>query len=183
MSPATSAGLNRSQPYPKERNVKTLADAFEHTLRDVFYAENAITKALPKMAAKAPDRALKAAFEEHLAETNEQIAILKRVFKSLGIEAKGEKCDAIEGLIKEGEGLMEEASGTALSAGLLALAQAVEHYEIARYGTLREWAKALGHDDAAAMIGEILDMEKACNSKLTGLAVDSINKTAKAKAA
>lgn len=163
--------------------MKTLAEAFEHTLQDIYYAENAITKALPKMAAKVPDHALKTAFEDHLAETGEQIKILKRVFKALGLEAKGEKCDAIEGLIKEGEGLMAEASGPALSASLLALAQAVEHYEIARYGTLREWAKELGHDEAATLFSEILDMEKACNAKLTGLAVESVNKATKAKAA
>jgi ferritin-like metal-binding protein YciE len=163
--------------------MKTLADAFEHMLQDVYYAEQAITKALPKMAEAAPSAELKSAFTEHLAETKEQIKILKAVFKSAGLEAKGEKCDAIEGLIKEGEGIMEEAKGVALGASLLAVAQAVEHYEIARYGTLREWAKALGHDEAAALIGQILDMEKACNSKLTGLAVESINKASKGKAA
>lgn len=163
--------------------MKTLADAFEHMLQDVYYAEQAITKALPKMAEAAPSAELKSAFTEHLAETKEQIKILKAVFKSAGLEAKGEKCDAIEGLIKEGAGIMEEAKGVALGASLLAVAQAVEHYEIARYGTLREWAKALGHDEAAALIGQILDMEKACNSKLTGLAVESINKASKSKAA
>lgn len=163
--------------------MKTLADAFEHMLQDVYYAEQAITKALPKMAEAAPSADLKAAFTAHLTETKEQIKILKAVFKSAGLEAKGEKCDAIEGLIKEGQGIMEEAKGVALDASLLAVAQAVEHYEIARYGTLREWAKALGHEEAASLIGQILDMEKACNNKLTGLAVEAINKAPKAKAA
>lgn len=156
--------------------VKTLADIFEHTLQDVYYAENAITKALPKVAKAAKDAKLKAAAEEHLKETKEQIETLNKVFASIGKKPKGEKCDAIEGLIKEADGLMEEASGTALDAGLLAACQAVEHYEIARYGSLREWAKQLGHDEAHTLLSEILDQEKATNNKLTNLAITSINK-------
>ncbi|RBO86829.1 DUF892 family protein, partial [Pseudochrobactrum asaccharolyticum] len=97
--------------------------------------------------------------------------------KSIGLKAEGEKCDAIEGLIKETDGLIEEASGTALDAGLLAACQAVEHYEIARYGSLREWAKELGHDEAHTLLSGILDQEKATNNKLTNLAISSINKT------
>ena len=164
--------------------MKTLADIFEHTLQDIYYAENAISKALPKVAEKATDAKLKKAAEEHLAETKDQIKKLDQVFKSIGKKASGEKCDAIEGLIKEAEGLMEEASGTALNAGLLAACQAVEHYEISRYGSLREWAKDLGHDEAHKLLSEILDQEKATNNKLTNLAVTSINTTtASAKAA
>ena len=157
--------------------MKTLAEIFEHTLQDIYYAENAITKALPKVAQKATDAKLKKAVEDHLAETKDQIKKLDQVFSSLGKKASGEKCDAIEGLIKEAEGLMEEASGTALNAGLLAACQAVEHYEISRYGSLREWAKDLGHDEAHKLLSEILDQEKATNNKLTNLAVTSINKT------
>ncbi|WP_315918313.1 ferritin-like domain-containing protein [Mesorhizobium sp. SP-1A] len=156
--------------------MKTLADIFEHTLQDVYYAENAITKALPKVAKAAKDANLKKAAEDHLQETKDQIAKLDKVFKSIGKTPKGEKCDAIEGLIKEADGLMEEASGTALDAGLLAACQAVEHYEIARYGSLREWAKDLGHDEAHKILSEILDQEKATNNKLTNLAVTKINK-------
>lgn len=156
--------------------MKSLAELFEHTLQDVYYAENAITKALPKVAKSAKNAELKKAAEEHLAETKDQIKKLDAVFKSLGKSAKGEKCDAIEGLIKEADGLMDEASGTALDAGLLAACQAVEHYEIARYGSLREWAKLLGHDEAHNLLSEILDQEKAANSKLTNLAVSSVNK-------
>ncbi len=156
--------------------MKSLAEIFEHTLQDVFYAENAIAKALPKVARTATDAKLKQALEDHLQETKGQIKVLKQVFASLGKEASGEKCDAIEGLIKEADGLMEEASGTALNAGLLAACQAVEHYEISRYGSLREWAKDLGHDEAHKLLSEILDQEKAANSKLTNLAVTSINK-------
>lgn len=157
--------------------MKTLADVFEHTLQDIYYAENAITKALPKVAKAATDAKLKKAAEDHLEETKGQIATLKKVFTSIGKKAEGEKCDAIEGLLKEADGIMKEASGTALDAGLLAACQAVEHYEIARYGSLREWARVLGHDEAHKLLSEILDQEKATNNKLTNLAVTSVNKT------
>lgn len=156
--------------------MKSLNELFEHTLKDIYYAENAMTKALPKVAKAAKNAHLKKAAEEHLEETKGQIAKLKLVFESIGQKAEGEKCDAIEGLIKETDGLVEEASGTALDAGLLAACQAVEHYEIARYGSLREWAKALGNEDAHTILSEILDQEKATNSKLTNLAISSINK-------
>ncbi|MEI4480034.1 MULTISPECIES: YciE/YciF ferroxidase family protein [unclassified Phyllobacterium] len=156
--------------------MKTLAEIFEHTLHDVYYAENALVKALPKVASASKDAKLKKAVEEHLEETKGQVKTLDQVFKSLGLKPKAEKCDAIEGLIKETDGLIEEASGTALNAGLLAAAQAVEHYEIARYGSLREWAKTLGHDEAHKLLSEILDQEKAANNKLTNIAVESVNK-------
>ncbi len=156
--------------------MKTLAELFEHTLKDIYYAENAISKALPKAAKAVSDSKLKAALEAHLEETKGQIATLKKVFASVGKKPEGEKCDAIEGLIKETDGVMEEASGTALNAGVLAAAQAIEHYEIARYGSLREWAKLLGHDEAHKLLSKILDEEKAANSKLTDLAVGGVNK-------
>ena len=155
--------------------MKTLKDAFHHTLKDIYYAENQLTKALPKMADAAGEDELKEAFESHLKETREQIKILEKVFKAIGEKAEGEKCDAIEGLIKEGDGIMKEASGKALNAALIGVAQAVEHYEIARYGTLREGAKEIGNDEAHDLLGEILDMEKAANAKLTGIAVRSVN--------
>lgn len=157
--------------------MKTLGDIFEHTLQDIYYAENAIQKALPDVIEAAGNAGLKEALKDHLAETKTQIATLKKVFKSVGIEAKGEKCDAIEGLIKECEGIVEEAKGAvARNAGIIGCCQAIEHYEIARYGTLREWAKALGHEEAHQMLGSILDQEKAANHKLTNLAVESVNK-------
>lgn len=162
--------------------MKTLADAFEHTLKDVYYAENALTKALPKMSAAAGSADLKAAFDAHLAETKAQLKTLDKVFQSIGKKAAGEKCDAIEGLIKEAEGIMKEAEGVALDAALIGAAQAVEHYEISRYGTLREWAKELGHTEAHDLLSQILDEEKAANAKLTGLAVQRVN-TGKRKAA
>ncbi|MCX8572047.1 ferritin-like domain-containing protein [Aminobacter sp. MET-1] len=157
--------------------MKTLAEIFEHTLEDMYFAENAITKALPKVANAANDAKLKKAAEDHLEETKGQIKKLEQVFKSIGKKATGTKCDAVEGLIKEADGLMKEASGTALDAGLLAACQAVEHYEISRYGSLREWAKDLGHEEAHTLLSEILDQEKATNNKLTSLAVTAINKT------
>lgn len=150
--------------------MKTLADAFHHTLKDIYYAENALTKAMPKMIG-AVDGDVKAAFEDHLKETKEHVKILKKVFATIDKPAEGEKCDAIEGLIKEAEGILEEASGKALGACLIGAAQAVEHYEIARYGTLRQWAKELKNDKAHDLLSQILDMEKAANAKLTGIAV------------
>lgn len=163
--------------------MKTLADAFEHTLQDIYYAELAITKALPKMANAVSSSALKTAFDGHLAETKQHVKTLEKVFASISKPAKGEKCDAIEGLIKEAEGILKDANGVALDAMLLAAGQAVEHYEIARYGTLREWAKVLGHTEAHDLLTQILDQEKAANAKLTGLAVQDVNKSVSRKAA
>lgn len=162
--------------------MKTLSEIFKHTLKDIYYAETALTKALPKMAAAAGNADLKAAFTHHLEETRGQIKMLDKVFASVGEKPSGEKCDAIEGLLKEGEGLMKEATEVALDAALIGIAQAVEHYEIARYGTLREWAKELGHAQAHDLLSQILDQEKAANATLTGLAVKKVN-AVKAKAA
>lgn len=160
--------------------MKTLAEAFHHTLQDIYYAEKALTKALPKVANAGTNADFKALVKAHLDETKEQIKLLEKVFASIGEKPAGVKCDAIDGLIKETDGIMEEASGVALDASLIAAAQAVEHYEIARYGTLREWAKVLGHTEAHDLLGLILDMEKAANSKLTGLAVTDVNVASKA---
>ena len=155
--------------------MKTLAEAFHHTLKDIYYAEKALTKALPKVASAAGTSDLKKAVEHHLEETKEQIKLLEKVFSSIDEKAEGEKCDAIEGLIKETEGIIKEASGVALDAALIAAAQAVEHYEITRYGTLREWAKVLGYNKAHDLLTQILDMEKAANAKLTAMAVETVN--------
>ncbi|HRX36448.1 MAG TPA: ferritin-like domain-containing protein [Aestuariivirga sp.] len=159
--------------------MKTLADAFEHTLKDMYYAENAIVKALPKLIKEVSQSDFKAALELHLKETKEQIRTLDKVFKSIDKKPSGEKCDAIEGLLKETDGIIEEATGTvAKHASLAAICQAVEHYEISRYGTLREWAKALKNDEAHTLLTEILDMEKAANSKINAIAIDSLNRAA-----
>ncbi len=155
--------------------MKTLAEAFHHTLQDIYYAETALTKALPKVAAAAGNVDLKKAITHHLEETKQQIVLLKKVFAVIGQKAEGVKCDAIDGLIKETEGIIKEASGAALDAMLIGAAQAVEHYEIARYGTLREWAKVLGHTEAHDLLSQILDMEKAANAKLTSMAVEAVN--------
>jgi len=157
--------------------MKTLADAFTHTLKDIYYAENAMTKALPKVAKAVSNKSLKTAIEDHLEQTKGHVKTLDRVFKSIGEKASGEKCDAIEGLIKETEGIIDEAEGAiALNATVIAAAQAVEHYEISRYGALREWAKVLGYEQAHDLLTSILDEEKAANNKLTNLAVSTINK-------
>ena len=156
--------------------MKTLAEAFHHTVQDMYYAEKALTKALPVVAAAATTPEFKALITAHLAETKQHVILLDKVFASIKEKPVGVKCDAIDGLIKETEGIIKEAEGAALEASLIAVAQAVEHYEIARYGTLREWAKVLGHTEAHDLLSEILDMEKAANSKLTSLAVSSVNK-------
>ena len=156
--------------------MKTLADAFLHTLKDVYFAEHALAKALPRVAKAVSSKELKAALKDHLAETKAQITALQRVFSLIGEAAEGEKCDAIDGLIRECDGVIEEATGKAArQAALIGCCQAIEHYEIARYGTLREWAKALGHDEAHDILSKILDQEKKANHSLTHLAVTSIN--------
>ena len=160
--------------------MKTLADAFEHTLQDVYFAENAMTKALPKVIDAVSNGDLKSALKEHLTETKGQVKTLEAVFKSIGKKASGEKCDAIEGLIKETEGVIEEGEGSvAKHAAIIGCCQAVEHYEIARYGTLREWAKALGETEAHDLLSGILDQEKAANHKLTHIALTTVNKPRK----
>lgn len=157
--------------------MKTLADAFDHTLQDVYFAENAIAKALPKVIDAVSNADLKTALKDHLVETKGQIKTLQAVFKSIGKKASGEKCDAIEGLLKETDGAIEEAKGAvARHAAIIGCCQAVEHYEIARYGTLREWAKALGKTEAHELLSQILDEEKAANAKLTSIAITEINK-------
>lgn len=156
--------------------MKTLAELFEHTLKDVYYAENAIAKALPKVSKVVKNAELKKALDHHLEETKGQIETLHKVFKTINVKPEGEKCDATDGLIKETDGVISEAQGVALEAGALAACQAIEHYEIARYGSLREWAKVLGNEQAHVLLSEILDQEKAANNKLTNLAVTSINK-------
>ncbi|NNE24248.1 MAG: ferritin-like domain-containing protein [Rhizobiales bacterium] len=155
--------------------MKTLADAFEHTLQDIYYAENALTKALPKVSKAVSNKKLAKALDQHLSETKDQVKTLNKVFKSIGKKPSGEKCDAIDGLIKETDGIIKEAKGAALNAAVIGACQAVEHYEIARYGTLREWAKILDHAEAHDLLTSILDQEKAANSKLTNLAVSTVN--------
>lgn len=161
--------------------MKSLADVFEHTLQDVYYAENAIVKALPKVIAAVANDDLKAALQHHLKETKDQIKVLDEVFKSIGKTAKGEKCDAIEGLIKECEGVIEASKGpVAKHAAIIGCCQAIEHYEIARYGTLCSWAKELDLDGAEALLRETLEEEKAADEHLSALAENPVNQQAAA---
>ncbi|WP_333828861.1 YciE/YciF ferroxidase family protein [Pararhodobacter sp.] len=158
---------------------KTLDDLFIDTLRDIYYAERKILKALPKMQRAAQSEKLAAAFEHHRDETETHIERLQQVFELVGKAARGKTCDAIEGIIAEGEEIMEDFKGSpALDAGLISAAQAVEHYEITRYGTLRRWATELGMKEAAQLFGETLSEESATDGKLTKLAESSVNAAA-----
>jgi ferritin-like metal-binding protein YciE len=163
------------------KDIETLDDLFLHTLHDIYYAEQQITKALPKMVEKATDSQLKQGFETHLRETEGQIDRLDRVFSMLGEEPKGVTCPAIDGIIKEANEIAGDIADKAvLDAGLIAAAQAVEHYEITRYGTLIAWAKQLGRGDAAALLKQTLDEEYATDDKLTRMAEQSANAEAEA---
>lgn len=158
---------------------KTLEDLFEDTLKDIYYAERKILVALPKLAKAANSEQLRAAFQKHVGETQQQVDRLQQVFKMLKQPAKGKTCPAILGLVEEGEELMEEfADSPALDAGLLSGAQAVEHYEISRYGTLIAWAEELGMSEAANLFRKTLDEEKATDVALTKLAGKAVNQKA-----
>ena len=156
--------------------METFHELFEETLKDIYYAEKAILKALPKMAKKASSKKLQTAFTKHERETERQVARLDQVFELLGKRAAGKNCPAIDGIIEEAEEVMKEAKDeTIRDAAMLAAAQAVEHYEISRYGTLVAWAEKMQMSDAAALLEETLDEEKATDEKLTELAESEIN--------
>jgi ferritin-like metal-binding protein YciE len=158
------------------RDIKSMDDLFVHTLRDVYYAEKQILKALPQMIEKATDAGLKQAFQMHLGETKNQVTRLEQVFKMHGVEAKGVDCPAIDGIIEEADDVSGEIENKqVLNAGLAAAAQAVEHYEIARYGTLIAWAKQLGRNDCASVLQKNLEEEKAADKTLTELAEARLN--------
>ncbi len=163
---------------------KALEDLFHDMLKDVYYAERKIVKALPKMAKGAQNPKLKAAFEKHHEETEGQIERLQQVFEIFGKRAVGKTCPAIDGIIEEGEEILDEFKNSpALDAGLLATAQAVEHYEMARYGTLKTWAGMLGLKDAVKLLDETLQQEGQTDHALTALAEASVNAMAMKKAA
>ena len=156
--------------------METLEELFHETLRDIYYAEKKILKALPKMAKKSSSQDLAAAYEAHLQETEDQVERLEKVFEMLGKNPRGKTCPAIDGMVEEAEEILKEAkSDTVRDAGSLAAAQAVEHYEISRYGTLIAWAEKLGMPDAADLLGQTLQEEKAADAKLTALAESEIN--------
>ena len=161
------------------KDIKTMDDLFVHTLRDIYYAEHQIEKNLPAMIAKASDAQLKSAFETHLAQTKHQIERLEQVFEQCGLEAKGVTCEAIDGILSEAKSVMGEVEDPqVLDAAMLASAQAVEHYEITRYGTLVTWAKDLGKTDCAELLAANLNEEEQTDVKLTGLAKGRINRMA-----
>jgi ferritin-like metal-binding protein YciE len=164
------------RPVP---NRKTLEDLFAETLKDIYFAEKQILRALPKMAREAESPELKQAFETHRDETEGQVERLNQVFEQLGRPARGKTCEAIVGIIEEAKEIMEEFKGAeALDAGLAASAQAVEHYEIARYGTLKTWASELGLNDAARLLDQTLQEEIKADQLLTKLATSSVNRKA-----
>nr|WP_314258052.1 ferritin-like domain-containing protein [uncultured Devosia sp.] len=158
---------------------KTLNDLFLDTLKDIYYAERQIVKTLPKMAKAAQSAELKAGFEQHLEETEGHVERLEQIFELLGKPARGKTCDAILGIIEEGKEIITEYKGTnAIDAGLVSAAQAVEHYEIARYGTLKTWANQLGMKDAVALLDATLQEELATDKKLSQVATSSANQKA-----
>jgi ferritin-like metal-binding protein YciE len=160
---------------------KNLRELFHETLKDIYFAEKKILGALPKMAKAAQTEELKAAFEKHEIETEEHVNRLEKVFEEIDAAPRGKTCDAIMGIIEEGQEVMKEFKGMpALDAGLLAAAQAVEHYEIARYGTLRTWAGELGLDQSVKLLNATLDEEKKTDEALTKLAQSAVNQHAKA---
>jgi ferritin-like metal-binding protein YciE len=161
------------------KDIKTLDDLFVHTLQDIYYAEQQITKALPQMIEQASDPQLRQAFTTHLDETKQQIQMVEQVFRMHGHEPKGVTCPAIDGIISEAQDIAGDVEDKqVLDAALLAAAQAVEHYEITRYGTLVAWAKQLGRQDCATVLHQILEQEKATDQKLNRIAESKVNQQA-----
>jgi ferritin-like metal-binding protein YciE len=154
------------------KDIQTMDDLFFHGLKDIYYAENQIIKALPKMIDKATNRDLAKGLRDHLAETEKQVGRLEQVFKKLGQDPQGVRCPGIDGLISEADDVAGEvADKQVLDAAIVGSAQAVEHYEIARYGTLIAWADELGHDDAVRLLTTNLNEEKAADKKLSSVAL------------
>nr|WP_209780408.1 ferritin-like domain-containing protein [Azospirillum agricola] len=161
------------------KDIKTMNDLFVHQLKDIYYAENRILKGLPKMIEKATDPGLRQGFETHLRETEGQVERLRQVFAMHGVTPEAVTCPAIDGILKEADEVAGDvADKQVLDAALIAAAQAVEHYEITRYGSLIAWAKELGRNDCAAVLQKNLDEEKATDLKLTSLAESRVNRAA-----
>jgi ferritin-like metal-binding protein YciE len=166
------------------KEAKQLDELFHDTLKDIYYAEKKILTALPKMAKAAQNADLKAAFEKHRGETEEQVKRLDQVFGIIDEKPQGKKCPAIDGMVEEGQEIIKEFKGSpALDSGLLAAAQAVEHYEISRYGTLRTWARELGLTNAVRLLETTLTEEKMTDEALTELAEACVNPEAQREAA
>jgi ferritin-like metal-binding protein YciE len=175
-------GMRARISHAKEVFMKTLQDAFEHGLKDIYYAENALLKAMPQLAQKAQSEELRAAIEQHEEETRQQVKMLEQVFQTMGLEAQGERCEAVEGLIAENQKVLQEAQPPALDALIVAGAQANEHYEITKYGTMIAWARELGRDDVVGILEQILEQEKTTDQKLTRIAESQVNERAQAAA-
>jgi len=161
------------------KDIKNMDDLFVHTLRDIYYAEKQIVQALPDMISKARDPQLRQGFEAHLRETENHVKRLEKVFQMHGVEPRGVDCPAIDGILDEANDVAGEVEDKpVLDAALIAAAQAVEHYEITRYGTLIAWARQLGRSDCASVLQQNLDEEKATDKKLTALAESKVNRRA-----
>lgn len=176
VSNSKTTSTSKGTVKPKKSAAEGLRELFVDSLKDIYWAEKALTKALPKMAKNATSANLKAAIEDHLNVTQEQVARLEQVFEIIGKKAAAKKCDAMEGLIKEGESIMEETQpGAVRDAGIIAASQKIEHYEIATYGTLCAFAKTLGEDKAAQLLEATLAEEKEADVTLTEAAYNTIN--------
>jgi len=166
----------RGVTKPKSNAASGLTELFEDGLKDIYWAEKALTKALPTMVKNASSVELKDAIDNHLTETEEQIVRLEQVFKVIGQKPTAKKCDAMEGLIEEAKGMLEETEiGVVRDAAIIAASQKIEHYEIATYGTLRQFAETLGLPEAATLLEQTLDEEKGADKILTEVAVNAIN--------
>lgn len=171
---------NAEKVKPKKSAAEGLRDLFVDSLKDIYWAEKALTKALPKMAKNATSKNLVTAINNHLTVTTKQVERLEEVFESIGKKATAKKCDAMEGLIKEGEGIIQGTEpGPVRDAGIIAASQKIEHYEIATYGTLAAFAKTLGEDKALKLLLETLKEEKEADQTLTEAAYNTINFDAK----
>ena len=175
--PATKSASKRSTATRSNSNKGSLEEFFMDSLKDIYWAEKNLVKALPKMAKKATTEELKTAIEEHRLQTEEHITRLEQVFEIFGEKATAKKCEAMEGLLKEGESIMEETEDGTLTrdVGIIAAAQKVEHYEIASYGTLAVLARTMGYDDAAELLEQTLEEEKQTDLNLTDIAENKIN--------
>jgi ferritin-like metal-binding protein YciE len=181
MVPLPSQPLNTAEFPMAKKSTKRLDELFHDTLKDIYFAEKKILSTLPKMQKAAQSDELKAAFAKHATETEGQVERLEKVFRIINKKPQGKTCDAIVGITDEGAEIMKEYKGSpALDAGLLAAAQAVEHYEISRYGTLKAWAKELGLNDAARLLDETLKEEEKTDKTLTQIAESAINQEAEA---
>lgn len=179
-STAKPTNGKKSKPENGAGGNSQLEKLFTDSLKDIYWAEKHLTKALPKMKKAATTDELKSAIEEHLAQTEEQVTRLEQVFELCGKKAQAKKCDAMEGLIKEGESVVEETEDESMTrdAGIIMAAQKVEHYEIATYGSLVQFARTLGMDEAAALLEQTLEEEKETDQKLSQIAESSINEEA-----